>query len=182
MIVRLPHPLELARRIGAKVFDSPYSGNLIVIRGPGSPDMWDGLLTLSFKTREDGWITRSWPAATRPGTPFLTDPINPRGTGMMAAGVQNRGSHSRGSHKGRPALVQVGKMVVQRDNDKDMILEPGAPEVNEGGGFNIHDIARPSDLAGCCGLARIHMTEFLTVVESLEPHQGKVFSLSVVEG
>lgn len=177
---RLPWPLSVARDLGHAVFAESRSANLIVLRGRGSPDEWDGWCTLSYLPEAHaGWLTRSWPCATRPGTPYLRSPINPRGTATIAPG-QYRGSHRRGLHRGRPALVQVPGSTVRvlRDPDRDGIYEPLVADV--GTALNVHDVRHPSELAGCVGLASLHLAELLHLVESLEPAQGPLVSLTMV--
>ena len=104
---------------------------------------------------------------------------------MLAAGVQNRRSHRIGLHRRgqrgeRPALVQVGAVEVLRDPDRDGVHEPLLPEHNRGGGFNVHSINDPEDLAGCIGLWPPHMAELLEVFGDLVPHQGSLVSLTVL--
>jgi hypothetical protein len=178
-MTRLPLLLEIATARGHVVFTAPYSANLVVMRGPPGRNGWDGLATLSYREAEDsGWTTYSWPCATRPGTPYLVDPINPRGTAVIEPG-QYRGSHRRGLHHGRPALVQVRPVTVRRDADRDTVLEPGALDTGLFG-VNIHDISSPSQLAGCIGLSTDHLVELLDVYQDLEPRQGRDVSLTLV--
>lgn len=177
---RLPWPLSIARDLGHAVFDGARSANLIVLRGRGVPDEWDGWCTLSYRPEESsGWLTRSWPCATRPGTPYLRSPINPGGTATIAPG-QYRRTHRRGLHHGRPALIQIPGTVVRvlRDPDRDTVYEPLVADI--GSALNIHDVGHPSQLAGCVGLARLHMSELLEVVQSIEPAQGLDLSLTVI--
>ncbi len=179
--MRLPLHLELATRAGLTVFIAPRSANLVVVRGPGLPGEWDGLCTLSYRDSSGaGWTCYEWPCATRPGVPFLVDPVNPKGAAVIEPG-QYRLSHRRGLHKGRPALVQIRPVTVRRDPDRDRILEPGALDTGLHA-VNIHDITSPQYLAGCIGLGAPHIAELLEVVEDLEPHNGLDISLSLVLG
>ena len=177
-----PFPLDRVRELGLQVFGRAHSANLIAVRGAGKPGDWDGLLYLVSRPSESaGWMQRVWPCATRPGLPYLRKPINPNGTGMLAAGYQNRRSHRIGLHRGRPALVQVGAVEVLRDPDRDETHEPILPERNEGGGFNVHSIGHPNQLAGCLGMATQHTQELLEAYEALVPYQGPLVSLTVLE-
>lgn len=176
-----PAVLSRVRAAGLLVFGSPFSANLIVERGEGKPGDWDGRIHLVWTERgSDDWIDRSWRCATRPGLPYLSQPMNPRGTGMVADGVQNRLSHQLGLHHGRAALVQVGAVRVLRDPDRDDIHEPVIPELNSGGGFNVHDVTHPNQLAGCIGLDARSMSELLDVFRTLEHYQGPRVSLTVI--
>lgn len=182
MSARLPLVLELVARRGLLVFTEARSANLVVQRGPGKPGDWDGLCTLSYRDAVGaGWTTYSWPCATRPGAPYLTQPMNPNGTAVIEPG-QYRLSHRRGLHHGRPALVQVRPVTVRRDPNRDTILDPGGRLDTGLFGVNVHDIASPHQLAGCIGLGSGHLAELLDVYDDLAPHQGPDLSLTVVEG
>lgn len=179
---RLPLVLELAARRGLVVFTAPRSANLVAQRGPGKPGEWDGLLTVAYRdTDGSGWTSYSWPCATRPGVPFLRDPMNPKGTAVIEPG-QYRLSHARGLHHQRPALVQVGEVTVRRDPNRDSVLDAGGTLDRGLFGVNVHDITHPNQLAGCIGLSPPHLAELLDVYDDLVPHQGPRVSLSVVEG
>lgn len=179
--MRLPLHLELVRARGLRVFEGVRSCNLVVVRGPGNPGEWDGLATVSYRdTASSGWTCYSWPCATRPGVPYLTSPMNPKGGATIEPGQYSL-SHRRGLHHGRPALVQVREVAVRRDADRDAVLEPGALDVGLFG-VNVHDVASPSGLAGCIGLSPVHMAELLDVYDDLAPHQGADVSLTLVLG
>jgi hypothetical protein len=179
---RLPMVLELAASRGHLVFSEPRSANLVVQRGPGKPGDWDGLLTLSYRDAPGaGWTSYAWPCATRPGAPYLTQPMNPKGTAVIEPG-QYRLSHRRGLHHGRPALVQVRPVTVRRDPNRNTALDAGGPLDTGLFGVNIHDVQHPHQLAGCVGLSSAHLVDLLDVFEGLEPHQGPDVSLTVVEG
>jgi hypothetical protein len=177
--VNLPLPLEAVRAAGHRVFEMPYSANLIAHRGPGGPGEWDGWLYLGWRPAvESGWVVRAWPCATRPGWRYLRSPMNPGGTATIAPG-QHRLSHARGLHRGRAALVQVGEVQVLRDPDRDLIYEPVQP--GTGTALNIHDVESPDNLAGCIGLRLGHLLELLACVDALVPHQGQRVTLTVIE-
>jgi hypothetical protein len=180
--MRLPYPLELAHNAGLPIFTAVKSPNLIAIRGPGGPGVWDGLLTLSYRDGvKSGWLTYSWPCATRPGTPFLRSPMNGAGTAILAPG-HNPLSHRRGLHKGRPALVQREPVVVYRDNDRDNVVELHGQTVKGLFGINIHDIRHPNDLAGCIGVSPEHIGELLAAYDRTVAFAGPDISLTLVEG
>lgn len=182
--MRKPYPIDLVRSRGHLVFGEPFSANLIVVRGPGKPGDWDGVLYLAATVGTGtGWAIEAWPCATRPGPGFVRSPVNPLGCGMLAP-AQNRLSHALGLHRGRPALVQVGAVAVLRDPDRDALLEPTVPEVNRGGGFNVHDVNHPGELAGCIGLVKRHLDELLESYRDLARRFGREqrVTLTVIEG
>lgn len=178
--VRIPVILELALARGHRVFSGPYDPNLVVLRGPGLPGEWDGLLHYVFRASEEGgWIEYIWPCATRPGVSYLRSPLNPSGTLVLEPG-QYLGSHEPGLHHDRPALVQVGDMSGRRDNDRDSELDPG-PQIYTGRfAANIHDVLTPDGLAGCIGLSARHRTELLQAHAVCAARTGKKVSLTLV--
>ena len=179
-VPRLPLPLQLVRDAGHQVFTEARSANLVVLRGRGAPDEWDGWCTLSYLPEaHSGWLTRSWPCATRPGTVYLRSPLNPSGTATIAPG-QYRRTHHRGLHRGRKALVQIPGTVVRvlRDPNRDTVYEPLVADT--GNALNIHDVGHPRMLAGCVGLATLHLEELLREVEAIEPYQGLELTLTLI--
>ena len=177
---RIPQILELARARGHVVFTAARDANLVVLRGPGFPGDWDGLLHYAWNDGpRTGWTVLVWPCATRPGRPFLSDPPNAQGTAMYEPG-QFRLSHRPGLHHGRRALVQVRPVTVRRysQRDGDLFGEPGTLDSGLFG-CNIHDVITPQVFAGCIGLLPPHMAELLAAHEDLG---GGDVSLTVVTG
>lgn len=100
------------------------------------------------------WQLRCWSATTDPGKYWLENPMNVQGTAILAPG-QYKDSHKLGLHKGEsPALVQVGRLTVFRDANKDAKLDFESPTTGSGMGINIHRAGSNSSLvdkwsAGC---------------------------------
>lgn len=158
----LPEPIKLAKARGFAIFGSEYDANWIVIRGAsGKPDEYDGLSTLNWVER-GAWKSVQIPVATRPGTQFLKNPMNANGTFTVVSG-QYRGSHALGVYSGEPALVQVGKLLGTRDNDKDMILDPSDKLWDDASGVHHHACSNPAYLAGCQGSKSEHLAVLLDV-------------------
>jgi hypothetical protein len=57
-------------------------------------------------------------ATTNPGTYWLTNPMNPKGAAVVKPGYY-KDLWAIGLHKGYEALVQVGKISVYRDSNRD---------------------------------------------------------------
>lgn len=180
-----PEPIRLARARGLPVFDTRAGDpTLVVLRNPMAPlDTFDGLLTLSWLDRVGGaWETVSAPAATRPGTHYLRNPMDPsRGTACIRPG-HHRLCWGRGLHKGRQAFVQVGPIVVSRDADRDLILDPPYREHLDAAGVNGHDCADPKYLAGCIGVPVYALARVLDAFDELAAvSRFARVSLSLVE-
>lgn len=80
---------------------------------------------------------------TDPGTTYQIKPLNPKGCAAIAPG-QYINAYKLGFHQGKSdhrALIQVGKIKVFRDNDKDGILELDPATIEEGCfGCNHHGV------------------------------------------
>lgn len=139
----------------------------------------DDLLSVVWLER-GRWCELAWPCSLDPGRFYLARPINPRGTAILAPG-QYRDAYALGTHRGRPALVQVGPVTVRRDGDRDELLEPG---VAESGlfGINVHDDAGAGAeaSAGCTVLPRAFLDELLELVRRAVPVQGPRLTYTVV--
>jgi hypothetical protein len=180
----LPEPLRLAAAAGLPVFENAYDANLIVVRDSSQPlDTYDGRIYLCWREPGGAWRELSCRAATRPGTAYLRSPMNSGGTACLVPG-RNPGSHALGQHKGTPALVQVGKVRVWRDNDRDAILDAGPGDVvyDDATGVNVHECSAPRYLAGCVGVPKEELAVLLEAFRELQAKrpQPKV-SLTLVE-
>lgn len=83
---------------------------------------------------------RSYTITTDPGTYWLNNPMNKLGTAVLKEG-QWENCWAIGYHQGKhdhEALVQVGKLSVYRDGDKDNIAEATNKVDNGLFGINIH--------------------------------------------
>jgi len=93
-------------------------------------------------------IIDSYPITTDPGTYYLQHPMRPEGCAIMEEGIYVD-AYARGLHFKREALVQVGKIKVYRDNDKDNILDMDPETLQEGlFAINIHEQFQVDDVIG----------------------------------
>lgn len=90
------------------------------------------------------WNLFPFPATTDPGLYWRSHPMNVKGTAVLKPG-QYRGVYRLGEHKGYPALVQRGAVVVYRDPDRDSYLDLDDDSTDEGVfGINIHRASKRS--------------------------------------
>lgn len=82
------------------------------------------------------WVSRVWPAATRPGKPYLQNPLNKKGVAILKPG-QYLQAYSLGLHRGYLALKQVKPVVVYRDDNRDLVWDLEKSETGHFG-INIH--------------------------------------------
>jgi hypothetical protein len=100
-------------------------------------------LRFHFYKVNDMWNFFFIRQTTDPGITGLKKPCRPQGCAILVPGQY---SYKIGEHKGRPALVQNGKVKVYRDWNKDNILDmdPGSIE-EDYFGINVHDVKSESE-------------------------------------
>jgi hypothetical protein len=134
-------------RMGYKWFeDQP---NIIGIRSKlNVADVFNDVLCIVYKV-DNKEVLYTATITTDPGVTYQQKLLNPKG---CAAIVPNQyiNAYKLGLHQGKPdhrALVQVGKIKVYRDGDKDGILELDPNTIEEGlFGCNIHGASKNQDL------------------------------------
>lgn len=128
---------------------------------------------------------------TDPGTYWLENPMNSLGTAVLKPG-QWVNCWALGYHQNKPdheALVQVGKITVYRDGDKDKIAESG-PTIDNGlFGVNIHgsnkngitqSIGKWS--AGCMVFNEwVKKEEFISICKQFKESRHNKFSYCLIE-
>jgi hypothetical protein len=193
--MRAPSLIGLIRVMEAseyKVFQgSPYDLNLVGIRATErQAGAFDDLICCFFKNAGDHWNYFAWAATTDPGSDWLKDLGNPRGTAILKPG-QYRGAYQLGRHRGQyAALVQRGPVTVFRDADRDNELDTaGMPEETGLFGINIHR-ARASGAstvvgrwsAGCQVIARAEdFAILISICQAAVPVWGNSFSYTLLE-
>jgi hypothetical protein len=170
-----PAALREVTAAGYVIFDGGlFDLNLILRRG-GAGD--DDEVLVCYRSGSGGWTTESFPCSTLPSTRYLVEPMNKRGTAILAPG-QYRGAYSRGLHRGRPSIVQTGKVTVYRDNDLDDVAETeGRPRDSGYFGLNIHTDRGGS--AGCILAAPLTIAR-LRALFAKQEEEGHGSTVSVV--
>ena len=147
MLMELLTPKNIKSYFAAKdykFFDTPNKRlnlNIIGVRrdNQGS-NTFDDFLLVMYR-EEELFVNKRYQVTTDPGKHWLKNPINPKGTAILAPG-QYRGAWQLGKHQGKyEALVQRKPVKVYRDNNKDDIIDYNniTTLVDEGYfGINIH--------------------------------------------
>ena len=136
---------------GYVYFEDPtnkgYDVNIIGVRnattGNKVTNVFDDILTLSYKDDKGVWQYHEWMNTTEPGKKGVMEYHNPNGVARLVEG-QYRGSHALGLHQGKyEALKQAKPVKVWRDKNKDMIFDE--TKIDEGVfGINIHKAGKDS--------------------------------------
>lgn len=177
---RTPGGIYDARRLGYATFGKHPSGlpnvNLIGHRGaykglPCDVTFGWGCCISAFVECEDRWVEVFGPGTTLPGIKALAEPMNQKGCAVLRPG-QYRGAWERGLHKGRPALVQVRPVTVDRDTDRDKDVDPTVEDVGLFG-INIHDGRNREWSSGCQVASSDTINNILELVRLGEPVFGK---------
>jgi hypothetical protein len=131
---------SILRRKGYKVFSRPYELNIVGIRSKNTrSNRFDDEIHVFYKTGPVKWRYHVYKATTDPGTFWLENPLDPKGTAILAQG-QYADAYAIGLHRGLyPALVQVRPVTIIRDYDRNAILDflNGRHDTGEFG-INIH--------------------------------------------
>jgi hypothetical protein len=133
-------------KLGYKWFeDLP---NIIGVRSAlNAPDVFNDLIFIVYS--QNG-VEKLFSATitTDPGVTYQVKPMNPNGCAVLPPG-QYINDYKSGFHQGKQdhrALIEVGKIQVARDNDKDGIAEIEGKLLEEGYfGVNIHGAMKNTD-------------------------------------
>lgn len=135
-----------------KVFTSqeknPYNLNIIGVRNKhGRLNHFDDSISIYWEWKGK-WFERHYEASTLPGTIYLINPVNQKGTAILVPG-QYIGAYEIGLHKGRySALIQVEPVQVYRDRDRDNMPEESSFIDTGLFGINIHKASFVTRLVG----------------------------------
>ncbi len=114
---------EIVIKTYGKWFTKPYDLNMFGIRNPNNiPDSFDDIIGVCWTDFNGNNNIMTFPATTDPGLYYLKNPINVKGTGILAIGY-HQAMWKRGMHKGKPALIQANPCKALRDNNRDGKLD-----------------------------------------------------------
>lgn len=175
--VATPRLLAAMARKRYEVYTEPFKLNIIGVRSTrAEPNRFDDMLFVLFKDASRTWILKKYPCTTEPGRDHLINPMNPKGTAILAPG-RYVSSHKLGLHKNSyPALVQQKPVAVYRDADRNDRLDLSEDKIERGlFGINIHRAGTNSTSvdrwsAGCQVLAK--SADFAELMRLCERHKS----------
>ena len=171
------------------VANKGYDVNIIGVRnattGNKVTNVFDDILTLSYKDDKGVWQYHEWMNTTEPGKKGVMEYHNVNGVARLVEG-QYRGSHALGLHQGKyEALRQAKPVKVWRDKNKDMVFDE--VKIDEGVfGINIHKAGQDSTWVenwseGCQVFKRVKdFDEFMKIVKKSSKIHGNSFSYTLI--
>ena len=167
-----------------------YDVNIIGVRntstGQNVTNVFDDLITLSYKDETSTWKYHEWPATTDPGKKGVMEYHNKDGVARLVEG-QYRGSHTIRLHQGKyEALGQAKNVKVYRDDNKDLIYDK--KKITEGVyGINIHKSGADSTYVenwseGCQVFKKsADFEEFMKICRKAKDIHGNSFTYTLIE-
>ena len=167
-----------------------YDVNIVGVRNSSTgnkvTNVFDDMITLSYKDETGAWKFHEWMNTTEPGKKGVMEYHNPKGVARLVEG-QYRGSHGLGLHQGKyEALRQVKPVKVYRDPNKDLIFDEKT--IQEGiFGINIHKAGRDSTWVenyseGCQVFKRVKdFDEFMKICKKAAKIHGNHFTYTLLE-
>jgi len=167
-----------------------YDVNIVGVRNSSTgnkvTNVFDDIITISFKDETGNWVYKEWMNTTEPGKKGVMEYHNAGGVARLVEG-QYRGSHAVGLHQGKyEALRQVKPLKVYRDTNKDLIFDEN--KITEGVyGINIHKAGQDSTWVenwseGCQVFKRVKdFDEFMKIVKKSKKIHGNSFTYTLIE-
>ena len=168
----------------------PFNLNIIGVRNSNTKaNTFDDVLYLIYRDNDLELQCHVFPITTDPGTFYLKNPMNKKGTAILMAG-QYIGSHRIGlHHNDYDALTQRTALPVWRDNNKDNQLDKN--ETTDIGffGINIHR-SNPNGIsqlvnkwsAGCQVFQNINdFNLFINIAKKAKQLNGNSFTYTLLD-
>jgi len=170
-----------------------YDVNIVGIRnsatGKSVTNVFDDLLTITYKDEAGAWQHFAWTATTDPGRKGVLEFHNPNGVARLVPN-QYRGVWKIDLHQGKyKALCQrLGNVTVWRDKNKDMTFNEVVTQ--EGSfGINIHRSNPKTESAyvenwseGCQVFKKVKdFNQFMAICEKAAAIHGNKFSYTLLE-
>ena len=167
-----------------------YDVNIVGVRNSATgnkvTNVFDDIITISYKDETGAWVYKEWMNTTEPGKKGVMEYHNAAGVARLVEG-QYRGSHALGLHQGKyEALRQVNPVKVYRDDNKDLVYDEN--KITEGVyGINIHKAGQDSTWvenwsAGCQVFKRVKdFDEFMKIVKKSKKIHGNSFTYTLIE-
>jgi hypothetical protein len=166
-----------------------YDVNIVGVRNSSTgnkvTNLFDDIITVSYKDETGAWVYKEWMNTTEPGKKGVMEYNNPKGVARLVEG-QYRGSHVLGLHQGKyEALKQAKSVKVYRDPNKDLTYDEKT--IEEGVfGINIHKAGQDSTWVenwseGCLVFKRVKdFDEFMKIVKKAAKIHGNSFTLTLI--
>jgi hypothetical protein len=168
-----------------------YDVNIVGVRnsstGKKVTNVFDDLITISFKDEAGVWQYYEWANTTEPGKKGVQQYHNPKGVARLVPG-QYRGVWSIDKHQGKyEALCQrLGNVTVYRDANKDLVFDETKTDTGMFG-INIHKAGQDSTWVenwseGCQVFKRVKdFDAFMKIVKKASKIHGNRFSYTLIE-
>jgi len=168
-----------------------YDVNIVGVRnsatGKKVTNVFDDLITISFKDEAGVWQYYEWANTTEPGKKGVQQYHNPKGVARLVPG-QYRGVWSIDKHQGKyEALCQrLGNVIVYRDANKDLVFDETKTDTGMFG-INIHKAGQDSTWVenwseGCQVFKRVKdFDAFMKIVKKASKIHGNRFSYTLIE-
>jgi hypothetical protein len=168
-----------------------YDVNIVGVRnsstGKKVTNLFDDLITISYKDDKGIWKYHEWMNTTEPGKKGVMEYHNPKGVAKLVPG-QYRGVYSIDKHQGKyEALCQRnGTVTIFRDHNKDLTFDE---VIRDNGmfGINIHKAGQNSTWVenwseGCQVFKRVKdFDEFMKICRIAAKIHGNKFSYTLIE-
>jgi hypothetical protein len=114
----------ILKSLGYQLFSRPYELNIVGVRSKNTKsNRFDDELHVFYKIKTFHWEYHVFKITTDPGTYWLENPLEPKGTAILAQG-QYVNAYHLGMHQGKyKALVQQKPVSVIRDYDRNAWLD-----------------------------------------------------------
>lgn len=167
-----------------------YDVNIVGVRNSSTgnkvTNVFDDMITLSYKDETGVWKFHEWMNTTEPGKKGVMEYHNANGVARLVEG-QYRGSHAIGLHQGKyEALKQAKAVKVYRDKNKDLVFDE--TKIDEGiFGINIHKAGKDSTWVenwseGCQVFKRVKdFDEFMKIIKKSSKIHGNSFTYTLIE-
>ena len=168
-----------------------YDVNIVGVRnsstGKKVTNLFDDVITISYKNDKGVWQYHEWMNTTEPGKKGVIEYHNPKGVARLIPG-QYKGVWSIDKHQGNyEALCQRnGTVAIFRDNNKDMTFDDITRD-NGMFGINIHKAGQDSTWVenwseGCQVFKRVKDFEiFMKICRLAAKIHGNKFSYTLIE-
>jgi len=182
---------SLLNRSNYKTYTRPFELNIVGVRADSiKPNAFDDSINVFYKTNDGKWQLHRFPATTDPGTYWLKNMMNSKGTAIVKEG-QYIGSHGIGMHRGKYlALTQKRPLTVIRDYNRDTVLDfMNGKEETGIFGINIHHASAWGTTptvdkysAGCQVFANINdFNLFMQLAQRHKQLYGNDFTYTLVD-